>query len=751
MDPRIDNLLTRLRRQIRGYVWLEGLAWAIGWLCLTFWVGLAVDYLPVMLGASEMPVEARAVLLTLILLALAWILYDRVIRRIVVRLPARNLAVLVERSFPQLADALVTAVELDDERSVPPQYGREMLRSTKQYASERVAEVRLQSVFDYGPLLRVSAAAAVLALSLVVFGALATDAFALCMQRLYGLSTITYPRRTLIELLGFADGQLTVARGANVTIRVRADATRPLPPPDVCTIRFETEEGDRGRVNMSRMGEPRDGFQHYVYEGKPFKGILSNVRFDVVAHDHRVRDQRIRVVASPQIVGIDLEYQLPPYTGLLPRRDSYYNGIQLPQGSRLTLRATTNKPLVRVAILDPANDQVTTLDSGHGVLEEGNGFVYKINPLEGTTVREVTLVDTNGITSDQPYRISIQALVDRPPVVTTRLRGIGTAVTPDARLPIGGEISDDYGIDRSWIALQLPDGPERTYPVVLDEDNTIDSVLDLRQLRHNDTDPLPIAVETKISLCVKSADKYDLEAEPHIGEGERYELDVVTPNRLLAILEAQELGLRRRFEQIVSETRETRDSLARVQIDQPRPPAPAPPSNPAPTEDAERQKEADQQTGLPLAELNLLRTQQAVQHSQRAAQEVLGVALSFDDICDELVNNRIDSAERTQRILRDVSGPLKQISNDLFPALTTRLQWLEAAIDDPVEGSAMARSSLRQIDKILITMERILESMLDLESYNELIDLVRSLVREQEVLLDQTKKHQKQKALELLR
>ena len=45
------SLLAQLRRRIRMYVWVEGLSLALLWLGATFWIGLAIDYLPVLLGA----------------------------------------------------------------------------------------------------------------------------------------------------------------------------------------------------------------------------------------------------------------------------------------------------------------------------------------------------------------------------------------------------------------------------------------------------------------------------------------------------------------------------------------------------------------------------------------------------------------------------------------------------------------------------------------------------------------------------
>src|SRR5207248_8022276 len=59
----LQSLLAGLRWRIRLYIWAEGIALATIWLGCMFWVGFALDYLPVLMGSSEMPVPPRAVLL----------------------------------------------------------------------------------------------------------------------------------------------------------------------------------------------------------------------------------------------------------------------------------------------------------------------------------------------------------------------------------------------------------------------------------------------------------------------------------------------------------------------------------------------------------------------------------------------------------------------------------------------------------------------------------------------------------------
>src|SRR5688572_17920997 len=93
----LQSLLAGLRWRIRLYIWLEGLSLAVIWLGLMFWLSLGLDYLPVLVGASEMPAVARGVLLLATGGVLAYVLYRWIFTRAFVPLGDRSMALLLER------------------------------------------------------------------------------------------------------------------------------------------------------------------------------------------------------------------------------------------------------------------------------------------------------------------------------------------------------------------------------------------------------------------------------------------------------------------------------------------------------------------------------------------------------------------------------------------------------------------------------------------------------------------------------
>jgi hypothetical protein len=176
LDDRIRAKLNALRWRIRIYVLLESLALAVIWLCVTFWIALALDYLPILVGASEMPRAARAVCLAIVAGGLAFILYWWLLRRSFVRLADHSMAVLIERHFDRFHDSLVTSVEMKERPDHAKDFNPHMLQHADQEAVEAIANVRLSEVFNSRPIAWKLVGASLAAFSVLLFGTLQADA-----------------------------------------------------------------------------------------------------------------------------------------------------------------------------------------------------------------------------------------------------------------------------------------------------------------------------------------------------------------------------------------------------------------------------------------------------------------------------------------------------------------------------------------------------------------------------------------------
>src|SRR4051794_6393155 len=202
LTPDLESLLAGLRWRIRLYIWAEGIALALIWLGLMFWVGLALDYLAVLMGSSEMPLAPRAVLLAANGIALAYILYHWIGKRTFVPLGDRSLALILERRFGGFNDSLVTVVEMAELPDHASAFSRELLSRTAAEAQAGVGGVRYRDVFNSMSLAAKLLAAVLVCGSLLAFMSTNTSAFDQAMQRLYLLSDKPWPRAAKIEVVG---------------------------------------------------------------------------------------------------------------------------------------------------------------------------------------------------------------------------------------------------------------------------------------------------------------------------------------------------------------------------------------------------------------------------------------------------------------------------------------------------------------------------------------------------------------------
>ena len=85
-----------------------------------------------------------------------------------------------------------------------------------------------------------------------------------------------------------------------------------------------------------------------------------------------------------------------------------------------------------------------------------------------------------------------------------------------------------------------------------------------------------------------------------------------------------------------------------------------------------------------------------------------------------------------------------------MPQLELHLQQLEEGFPEPDPSTAALALAKSQGDLVLEAMKQILDRMLELESYNELVELLRAIVGEHEELGEQTKKERRAKLRGLL-
>ncbi|MGI9519855.1 MAG: hypothetical protein ACR2NP_22570 [Pirellulaceae bacterium] len=777
-SPVIQRVMESLRGYIRRYVLWHGLCLAVIWVCTTYWLAVALDYGPVWFGFSELSQTTRLVLLLVIGCGLAWILYHWVLRRVYRRLTTQSLAMLLERSDPQLQDALATVVipaSPTENAEVPdPDQQAAMMDAARSQAEEQLKRLALSKIFDWKPLTRAAVTAVMLLGSVLWFAIASSDAFMTSVRRVYLLDADGWPRECRIELAGikvkhsepvtgiedmnavrpFSDGRVIVGKASSISVLVRAELPNPNRRqrriPAQCRLYYTTADGDRGTLTMNKVGGAREGFQTFAIDGDVLDGVIEDLRFFVRGGDHRIGPFVIEAVPSPIITDTQIECDFPDY--LVDESSSRWtsrtipltSGTQLPVGTRAMVIASTNRPLSQAYVIDDEGqvvDRLNTEAAGSGEIR------IPIEQITEPIDMRLVLRDADGVFSRSTERLAIGAREDTPPRVTSLLHGIGTAVTPDARIPVRGTVTDDNDVKSVWIEVQTPVTDMFNVETDPGRDGQLEGAVDFRQLQREQrlTAELPTEPDGQVALTVMANDYHDLEAREHTGTGTLHELDVVTPAKLLRMLERDEADQRRRLEQILQEMTEARNYIARSQTAANDMGAGFEPGDQGPSHRDE---------SLEDWQLRQLYVQRALLQTQKSMQEIEGVSLTFDHIRLQLINNRVDAEDRKQRLDEQVAQPLMRIATGSMPQLETSLIDADAIYQRIPEqfdqsGAVEVQTSqligdatmeaLASADGVLSEIQAVLDSLLKFETQNELLDIVRRLLEQEQQLLERTK------------
>ncbi|MFM8413224.1 MAG: hypothetical protein ACKOCX_00705 [Planctomycetota bacterium] len=705
----LGRLLARVRREARVWIWVESLALLAVAAAAIFWGSLLLDWL------IEPPAWVRGAAGAGAAVVLLWLLATRLIARLATPLSDRALALAIERRQPDCGDTLSTAVTLAEATAEP--VDGDLADRTLSAAAALARRVSPAAVFRRGRLLGLAAVGMLAASSVAALGAARPAVASLWARRMVLLEDAPWPRRVRLEAEGFRDGVRTVARGSDVDLLVRATAVGPVP--EIVELRSRSGAGEWQTVRMGTRGsEAADGLTF----GHLLTAVGDNVELEIRGGDARLRGLVLDVVDPPALAAATVECTLPDYLGGGRRAPPASRVIPVPRGSRVEVTLTATKPLAAGTLTgrfadEPAvaaDEPAEAADAGDGRVvasftaagPSGAALTAEIPSLDADCTLAANFNDTEGITNREPITLVLTAVPDEPPRLALRLAGISTAVTPAARLPIVGTLTDDHGLADASVSL-AKGGDPLVVPLA-----TIRGSASLVELPADQPAVIPLAplgavVGERVSVVVMARDGCTLAGGPNVGSSETWTLDVVSRESLQAMLEAREVLLRRRFEAAIDDLAQARRGLD------------------APADDAAA-------AAGRLAEA-----------TARAVGETGEIAAAFRDIRAELANNDLLTAALETRLVTEIADPLAAAATGPLASLAAACR--VAAADTATAGDLPPRA-----DAALAALRAVLARMLELESFNDVVDKLRGVLDAQERLRRDTLERQRKQARELL-
>jgi hypothetical protein len=733
---RIRDLIEAVRQQTRRWVWIESLA-LIGLAGAAVFFGtMAFDW------AVEPPAWVRVLLVGLALVGLVAMIWGKLWGRLAVSMGDATLASLLERGHVGFRDSLSTAVEL----STGPagDVDRRLLERTIDEAVAVVGDVEPARLFRRRRLVATALAGGLAVASIVGLACLRPAVAELWTRRMLLLDDTPWPRRTGLEAEGFSAGVRKVARGTDVDLRVRADAAREIP--EVVDLRTRSSRGGPWRTErMGVRGGVAEGAQAF---GHLIKGVNEDLDVEIRGGDARLRGLRLVVVDAPALESLECVALLPGYLGGGTRAVSASRVLQVPRGSTVSLRFRSTKPLRAATVVTVADGVETRLaevaggSAGLPAQESASGvrdLAVELGPVEGEQTFVARFTDTDGLDNREPISVVLAAVPDEAPQVAMRMRGISTAVTPQARIPLVGIVSDDHSLAEAVATVAVKDGA--TVNVAVSRVKAGVPLVEFTEDRPEilELEPLALAPGAALSVQVAARDGCTLGGGPNEGKSDAWSLDVVTPEALMAMLEAREILLRRRFESVVADLALARERIAaglggNAAVEG-RAAGETGEEDGAGSDDGENRAAASEADGWALESGRL------AESASRAAGETGEIARDFLAIRGELDNNRMLTEELEGRLVGQIATPLSAIAAGDLPGLAAAVRAAPASEREAIVARA---------DMVLARMRAVLDKMMELESYNEVIELLRGVIRTQEEIRSETLRRQRQRAKEAL-
>jgi hypothetical protein len=780
----IRHKLSELRSLISRVIATQGIAVLLIWLLGSFIAFGLIDYLPTRFGADESPRIVRLIMLVIIAAGTIGILHHYFWNRWLVRWSDSALALAIERRYPEFQSTLVTTVQAAgpsarlkskdlDAIEHPNRPG--MIELAARKAVDKIASIDVRSLVQLSTL---QWELGLLAATLGLFGVgslLHPDLVSHWSKRLYGLSDAPWPRRTSLGVVGLEldvppftnsptrdrylvpmeNNRLLAPKGSSVRLRTTAKDLL-AEPYDKCALHYRDRSGNRGRASMLSYSSsnPRE----FILDGPPLEAINDNLWFSIVGGDARLSNLVLETVDAPLALSTNLDVSYPSYlqrstkTTWGNERLEFRNGMRLPQGTQVGFWIRANKPIRKIDVMQVSgasgedSTKQYTVELDKPALE----FAIPSTVLLGNLFVELRLWDDLGLCSTRVQQYVIAATADKVPEIDFVLEGISTAITENAKLPIRSKIKDDYDLDQTWIESRIDEQETVKTELQVSSQGSGDFDIDLKALK--DAGAMTPNVGSVFSLMVAASDFFDVPSSPdapsvaHVGRSTPIQLSVVTEDQFLILLDRREAAMRRRLEQIISELGQLRDLLILTNKNNTQTPEPS-------AEDPSGSAESKETPAQARSRILLLRSQQAAAQVAKSEGELNGVLSEISMLVAELINNRIDSNDRRERLGNKIKAPLESLLESKWRPFALQINQLEGTLAKltPEELSSQIDQGVAKNNEIIASLNAILADMIEIQDLNEIIDRVRGLLDQQSKILDRSKQEQKKSTLDLLK
>ena len=522
-----ESQLDQLRARLRTVLWLFGLSW----LFVAGTAGLLAISLFDWLFHLDSPTWRLAA--GLALLAVVGVVgWRRLLRPLQTSFSDVDLALKIERRFPELKDRLSSSVAFYRSGFSPSFGSPELQRTLQRQTVADLHRLDCEEVVDLTEMKRGAVwAIGLCCLSALLIALRPADA-SLAMQRLLlPFSAAAWPRQTDLQLLDEEFAPISIKAdepwhmAVGETVQLFVENRRGELPADV-RLQYRRDEKPIVSQTLRRttLHDPDHRAREVAAIDLTAEGEL--LRFRVTGGDDETMPwYTVRIFPPPALTQFQISLTPPAYSQRpatkLPPGVAHLSGLL---GSRIDIQAKANRPL-RKAIL-----RVKELEPIEATLAD-DGLSFRVQfelTTPGISSYWFDLTDRQSFQNRHAPRYEIEGIADTVPEVAVTRPQYDQQVTPRANIPVRVSAKDDLGLTKLRLHYSLkdqPDQPHRELPLALDDNLPTQQAAEF----HWNLEELGLSAGNQLVFFAEAVDAYNL-GDAHIGQSALRTFTVVTPS-----------------------------------------------------------------------------------------------------------------------------------------------------------------------------------------------------------------------------
>lgn len=669
-----------------------------------------------------------------------------------------DVALLLERRFPELEDGLVSTVQLARELDSPRLFtSRALIASVIDRTAQRSAGLDFGQVVSTKPLVPLFVLlAACIGLGAMLAGHPTTREYVSTFYKRVVLGEdLGYPKLVRLEVL--SEKELAVAKGDDLSVDVRIVRGAGLVQGLVVHTGYY-DEAQKLREPLEKRDLLRVGPGLFR---KAYQNITESFVFWAEDELHGVTSTKhtVRVVQRPRVEAYEFLLRYPAYTGKPPQTLAQPD-LVVPVGTEVSYVVVTNKPLETASlvfetdieksaaggrkkkevearpgpapIFHEALPAASLADNGdwaalapalrkrlEGVADPGRrAFVGRFVVNRDVRFRfSLMSREATGPGYDEgkkPVVFSVVAQQDQKPIVNIPVPGRRKVATPQGVVLLVVDAKDDYGLQSIELRLR-PQRPGEAAPQAVQavplpglEPNARAAKLNWR-LQLSDLRLQPGDVLHYLALA---SDK-NLDEAARTRESRSYEVQVVRPDDLERMLQDRITGLKERLEAAAKEEAEAKTAMSGFVSE-------LGPKDLLTDDDKRRLARVDQD-------------------QRRITQRLEELKADVDDIRSERELNRLQD-DAAMGLVQELQESLRQLAERDSPLISRELDDARQAprVDDKLRAR-LARVPDRQ-QEVVEKLQSLAARIGKWGDFTEVLQEVRDLLRGEDKVIDGTKR-----------